>query len=154
MTDSGLSVKEAAAALGISERTVRSRIKAGTLAAVPLERPQGYEWRVYPDGLPPGSNLDQSGNNVESPSESHLDPPGNHLEDASMVEMIHLVATLQSRNEQLAGQVGYLQRQVLEQQETIQRLLTVDKPEPATVDEARPPAEPVRVSWWRRLLGA
>ncbi len=162
MTDSGLSVKEAAAALGISERTARSRIKAGKLAAVQIERPQGYEWRVYPDGLPPGNNLDLSGNNVEShpetPNETHVDPPGNNVEAPGMVEMIHLVATLQSRNEQLAGQVGYLQRQVLEQQETIQRLLMAPKDEPADVTPEKSPraAEPPIVDearprpWWRR----
>ena len=163
MTDSGLSVKEAAAALGISERTARSRIKAGKLAAIQIERPQGYEWRVYPDGLPPGNNLDLSGNNVEShvesPNENQVDPPGNNVEAPGMVEMIHLVATLQSRNEQLAGQVGYLQRQVLEQQETIQRLLMAPK-EPTDVTPEKPPVEPEpraapepRRPWWRRLLG-
>ncbi len=51
-----------------------------------------------------------------------------------------------------------LQRQVLEQQETIQRLLMAPKDEPADVTpekspvEPEPPAESVRVSWWRRLF--
>ena len=42
-----------------------------------------------------------------------------------------------------------LQRQVLEQQETIQRLLMAPKDEPA---EPEPSAVSERVSWWRRLF--
>jgi hypothetical protein len=57
-------------------------------------------------------------------------------------------AALVARNEQLAGQVGFLQRQVIEQQETIQRLL------PAPRDEPETPAEPEPVKpWWKRLFG-
>ncbi len=51
-----------------------------------------------------------------------------------------------------------LQRQVLEQQETIQRLLMAPKDEPADVTPEKPPVEPEplatpepRRPWWRRL---
>ncbi len=44
-----------------------------------------------------------------------------------------------------------LQRQVLEQQETIQRLLMAPKDEPEPI-EPEPSAVSERVSWWRRLL--
>jgi hypothetical protein len=66
-----------------------------------------------------------------------------------VLEALRLVDSLRRDNQQLAGQVGYLQRQVLEQQETIQRLLMAPKDEPV---EPEPPAEPEpRRSWWRRL---
>jgi hypothetical protein len=42
-----------------------------------------------------------------------------------------------------------LQRQVLEQQETIQRLMMAPKDEP---EPAEPLAVSERVSWWRRLF--
>ncbi len=67
---------------------------------------------------------------------------------------------LRRDNQQLAGQVGYLQRQVLEQQETIQRLLMAPKDEPTDVTPEKPPVEPAPPAasepprpWWKRLLG-
>ena len=48
--DGSLSVQEAAAILGCSEKTVRRRIKAHQLLAHRLPTSQGYEWRVHLDG--------------------------------------------------------------------------------------------------------
>ncbi len=50
----GISVQEAAAQLGLNEKTVRRRIHLGQISAIKVPRPQGFEWRVYLDGsLPP-----------------------------------------------------------------------------------------------------
>src|SRR4051794_20048103 len=45
----GMSVEDAAHALGCSANTVRRGIKRGQLRAERISRPQGYEWRVYLD---------------------------------------------------------------------------------------------------------
>ncbi len=49
--DTGLSLPEAAERLGVSERTLRRRIKEGSIAAYKLETPQGHVWRVQLDGM-------------------------------------------------------------------------------------------------------
>ena len=49
--DGSVSVQEAAAAFGRSEKTIRRRIKAGTLAAHRVPTSQGYEWRVHLNGV-------------------------------------------------------------------------------------------------------
>ena len=46
----GLTVQQAATAVGVSERTIRRRIKEGSLAAEKVPTAQGYEWRVQLDG--------------------------------------------------------------------------------------------------------
>jgi len=148
----GMSLQEAAEHLSLHPKTVRQRIKDGRLPARKIQGPRGPEWRVYPDGIPSTDpTLTVNGLTVDSPSTDPaptVDSPSVQGESAVVLEALRLVDSLRRDNQQLAGQVGYLQRQVLEQQETIQRLLMARKDEPA---EPEPPAEPV--SWWRRLIG-
>jgi excisionase family DNA binding protein len=136
-----LTIVEAATYLEISERTVRSRIKAGKLAAVQIERPQGYEWRVFPDGLPGGINVDPP---AIQPS-IHLDPPVSNVEAS---ELARLLERAHAENQQLAGQVGFLQAKLQEAERTV-ALLMAPKDEPAPES----PAEPERRPWWKRLWG-
>ncbi len=56
-------------------------------------------------------------------------------------------AALASRNEQLAGQVGFLQARVQEQERTIARLMAPqDAPTPQDAPEPKQ-------AWWKRMLG-
>ena len=162
MTDStpddmaAMTPAEAAARLGISERTVQRRLKQGSLHGYKVDTGRGEVWRVVLDGMddtPP----------VQPDAMAAKATPIADVTTSDVAEFAHAVIDelrqeyrdelerLRRDNQQLAGQVGYLQRQVLEQQETIQRLLMAPKePEPA---EPEPPDRPVRVSWWKRLLG-
>ena len=133
-----LTLQEAAQRLGVSEHTVRRRVKRGTLAGVQVSSPQGFVWRVRlpdaatsPDGLANGQVA---------------------FRDALQVieRQQHLIA-------QLSGQVGFLQGQL----ETY-KALTAPTPhqsaqegqQGASVagvvsdDLARPLAAP-RKAWWR-----
>jgi excisionase family DNA binding protein len=144
----GLSIKEAAHALGISEKTVRNRIQAGTLAAVKVTRPQGYEWRVYPRSVP-----------TELPSGIQVVPDANHVEGqvaerpqentrdlAPLLEKMYADnQRLADMNTQLAGQVGFLQAKLQEAEKTI-ALLMAPQDEPA-------PAQPEPQRWWQRWRG-
>ena len=62
--DGSVSVQEAAHILGCSEKTIRRKIKAGTLKAHQLPTSQGYEWRVELNGAtdqlppPPAAQVD------------------------------------------------------------------------------------------------
>src|SRR5687768_9177233 len=55
----GYSLQDAAAVLGVSVNTLRKRIRTGQVRAERVERPQGYVWQVYLDGLqPPAQPVD------------------------------------------------------------------------------------------------
>lgn len=56
-SDGWVSVEEAASRLGVSENTVRRRVRAGTLEGFREQRPQGEVYRVLASALPSASNL-------------------------------------------------------------------------------------------------
>ena len=145
--DNTLSLVEAAERLGVSERTVLRRIQKGALSAYKVETPHGQAWRITldstPDSAPPAANVTPTKASVR----------GDTDETTALVKLLEDErrerAALVQRNEQLAGQVGFLQAKLQDAQEEVQqlRLLMAPKDEPA---EPEPTAEPVRVSWWRR----
>ena len=137
----GMSVKEAALHLGIDEKTVRTRVKAGTLPALKVSRPQGHTWRVFPDGLPTHVDPDAV-IQVDPPPDSHMGPDSSQVDDhVDPAPLIQLVERLHTENTQLAGQVGFLQAKLQEAQERIRLLEAPRDPEPKP-----------RVPWWHRLL--
>lgn len=74
-----VSLREAAAALGVSEAAVRRMVKAGTLRATREPRPQGFAWRVVlpagcaapPDTTSPNGTL----HTPRPPGDGTLRPP-------------------------------------------------------------------------------
>jgi DNA-binding Xre family transcriptional regulator len=153
--DTGLSLTDAAAQLGISERTVLRRIKDGTVDGRKIGEGRGGVWRVYlsvSDSHPapvsdsqtePGGTLSDSQTNAHgSVSDSQTQPA------QEMIRMVELVARLSQENQQLAGQLGFTQAKLQEAERTV-ALLMAPKDEPAP----EPVAEPERRPWWRRLLG-
>ena len=142
--DGSFTVKAAAARLGVSERTIRRRIKDRVIDAQQVPTAQGYEWRVY---------FDTTAVQVDTPSTRHagkvdgmpVRPAGTPAPE--LMKALEMVDRLQQDNQQLAGQVGFLQAKLQDAEEQI-RLLTAPQGEPA------PEAEPVKPRpWWRRLLG-
>src|SRR5215217_7666079 len=67
-------LREAAAALGISRNTLRRRIAAGQIRAEQVQRPQGFVWQVYLDGLH-GSH--QGSNGTVQPDDPWTVPEGS-----------------------------------------------------------------------------
>jgi len=134
MTSQGLTIREAADALGVSEKTIRRRIKGGSIKA---HQVQGA---YYITDL----GADQPQNGLDSPEDSILDPgpdtnalaysPPGHGVDSTLDKALDMIRSLQAENEKLARQVGFLQAKVME---TENRLLLLSAP-------GRP--------WWRRLL--
>ncbi len=106
MTDSGLSIAEAAARLHVSTKTVRQRIKSGALHAVKVPGRRGPEWRVYLDGVP----------------DVQVDRPDEQDANSAMVEMVRLVGRLQRDTQDLARQVGFLQAKLESVQKQNQQL--------------------------------
>jgi excisionase family DNA binding protein len=169
----GISVQEAAEDLGLNEKTVRRRIHLGQIPAIKVPRPQGFEWRVYLDGIPQPileaathpihlNTIPQAlKTQVDTPPvqvDMHLDTPPVQMDtqmgssrvdmDSSPIQMdsnelLRLVEKLHDENSQLAGQVGFLQAKLQDAQHQIKLLEGPKEPEP----------ERSKTPWWKRLFG-
>jgi len=64
------------------------------------------------------------------------------------MKALEMMSELTRRNEQLAGQVGFLQAKMQDQEQQI-ALLMAPKDEPAP----ELPAQPERRPWWKRWIG-
>lgn len=141
MTEQHWTIKEAAEVLGISEKTVRRRIKDGIIKAEQTQGKYGVEYRItsLEDAVPAGKGL-----NIDHDQDvvRYIDTENNHVMDkdlemeGDMSKALDIIKALQEENAKLAGQVGFLQARVIELDRKV-RLLT----------------EPNQVrSWWQRLL--
>jgi len=162
----GISVQEAAEHLDLNEKTVRRRIHLGQIPAIKVPRPQGFEWRVYLDGIPQPTlepaphpihlNIISEALNTQADSspvqvDMHLDTPPVHMDmhlDTPPIQvdsnkLLRLVEKLHDENSQLAGQVGFLQAKLQDAQHQIKLLEGPKEPEP----------ERSKTPWWKRLLG-
>ena len=148
-TDS-MSVTEAAVLLGVSERTVLCRIRKQELRAYKIPGERGDVWRVMVDGMTvtpatqPGSMSDTTDNHAGVATLLDSPPP------AELMKALEMVDRLQQDNQQLAGQVGFLQAKLQSAEEQF-RLLSgpKDEPEPARAPE---PAPVQRAPWWKRVF--
>src|SRR5436305_1826867 len=112
-----VSLDDAARILGMSERTIRRMIKAGEIDAYKLKTPRGEVWRV---ALP--QEAEHTGKQPGVPSTTAASATttaalaGQRPEVLKALEVIDELRQdnrkLAEMNTQLAGQVGYLQRQV------------------------------------------
>ena len=145
MTDSlsdrvtdALTPAEAAVRLGVSERTVWRRIKAGKLDSE--HTLEGV--RVL---LSDAVSVDDRQASVASDnvSDRATDSPQPEL-----MKALEMVSELTRRNEQLAGQHGFTQAKLQEAERTVALLMApTDEPAP------EPPSEPERRPWWKRWIG-
>ncbi len=158
----GLTVKEAAAELGISEKTVRHRIKLHQLTARKIETPQGYQWRIYPDGVPSEEDMEPDPLPVERDLEEDLEPDPIQVEPPAVLEVLRMLDARQTMIDQLQVELreastvaAHWQARAVTAEEQARKaertvaLLMAPKDEPAP----EPPAEvEPKVSWWRRLI--
>ena len=135
--DQSLTIDEAARRYGVSPPTIRRRIKDRKLAAFQRPTERGFEWRVLPDQsvAKDDHNVDQIDDqpvgNVDHPNDTPPAAPAPEL-----MKALDMVDRLQQDNQQLAGQVGFLQAQLQSAEEQI-RLLSAptDEPKPAAQSE-------------------
>ena len=145
MTDSlsdtvtdALTPAEAAVRLGVSERTVWRRIKAGKLQAE--HTTDGVRVLLTHTASVDDRQASVASDNV---SDRATDSPQPEL-----MKALEMVSELTRRNEQLAGQLGFTQAKLQEAERTV-ALLMAPKDEPAP----EPPAQPERRPWWKRWVG-
>ena len=123
--DSGLTLAEAAAVLGISKDAVRRRLRAGQLSGHQVDGPHGPTWCVHLDGAP---GL-RHGGDTPAPTPAHT-----VAQPVDAAALLDLVDRLTRENRDLAGQVGYFQAraQILEDRV---RALEAPKEQPAPAAE-------------------
>ena len=111
MSGQGWTIKEAAKALGRSEKTIRRNIKSGKIKAQEVAGKYGMEYRIM--DLPVGRPLDR-GPDIST--------------DSALVKALDMIRALQGENERLAAQLGFLQAQLQETQSRIRLLIAPKLP--------------------------
>ena len=149
MSSRGLTIAEAAEALGLSERTIRRQIKSGKIKAELVLGRYGAEYRISGLGetavarprvdKAPASALDKTpASTLDKAPASALDKaPASALDkaiDKTLDKALDMVKALQQEKAELYAQVAYWQAQFQHLEEQV-KLLT----------EAKRP-------WWRRWL--
>lgn len=142
MNGQGWTVKQAAKALGQSEKTIRRRIKKGEIRAEQVSGKYGVEYRIKDINIisNPKSNRDimtGSDTMVNVQGMTRGDTGVEVLEltrDDAMVKALDMIRELQLEIGKLAAHIGFLQAQLRETQDKMRLLTAPKKP------------------WWRRLM--
>lgn len=163
-----VSVAEVADRMGVSARTVRRYIKAGTLPGELVTTTKGTEWRVPAAAVVAAVNGRASAatdGDASEPSEDDRGRPESMAapavrsgrgEVAPLLRALDLLAErdrritqLEQERFELAGRLGYFQAELEHAQDTIKAL---QAPAPTPSEPAMPatsaPPEPAR-PWWR-----
>ena len=177
--DATVTPAEAAVHLGVSERTILRRLQQGALRGYKVNAGRGTVWRVLLDGVaatpPQRVAMTPEADVVGAiPVQEVIDTLQAQQRAPELMKALDLVDRLQRDNQQLAGQVGFLQARVQEQERTIARLRAPrDEPQeitsleeaisppiaqtPATSDARNAPETAPRRPWlrwaWKRLVG-
>ena len=166
-----VSVSEAARVLGVTEKTVRQRLRTGELRGERIKRPQGQVWRViweqtmHPVNGSAGAidhRTDQVNDPVTAPHSDRVNGSAGFRAVEALVtqlaeerrrseDMEKRLAVLQQERFELAGRLGYFQAQLEQAQQTIKALETPTEPAPAAPrwPEDPAPVDPPRRPWWR-----
>ena len=152
-----VTLAEAGALLGCSVDTVRRRVKQGAVHAEQRTSPRGAVWYIRADTLPSVQGRAANGAAHDAPHVAEHAQHGN----GPLLEALRQLAVQRDQLLHLAGQVGYLQRQVQEHQETIKALQAPTPHQSAqdgqqggsvagmvSDDLVRPSVTP-RKAWWR-----
>ncbi len=147
-----LSVQEAAERLGVTPKTIRRRIKQGTLHSFKMPTSQGYEWRVQLDiqdgqvdtqAIPMGEQLPihEVDKGIQLPTRTVTAP--------ELIKALGMIEALHQQNNELTAAATHWQARATEAERRAQyaedQVKLLMAPELA--------AEPERRPWWRRLLG-
>ena len=128
MSSQGLTIADAAGALGVSERTVRRQIKSGKIKAELVAGRYGEEYRIFDLGevatiQPLVTRLDTS-----------LDKSLDNDMSTALDKAMDMITALQQEKAELYAQLGYLQAQCRHLEDRVKLLVEAKQP------------------WWRRLL--
>lgn len=101
--EDGIAFREAALRLGLSEKTLRARIRSGAIKAAQVDGKRGREWRVF---LPPSGEGDRE----EGREQYRPSPLKAGIEEGRDREPLReLYTDLLTRHEAATVRLGYLQ---------------------------------------------
>ncbi len=168
-TEPGITIQEAVDLLGVSERTIRRRIKNGELRGWKVPTAQGYEWRVNPDTavgeLAEDRERRLAGEHlrlvrtepcrVDGAETTQLATREPSAELLGMVHQMHVDnmrladqnVALANQKAEIADQAGYYRAKY----EEVERLLEEARQNLRVLSAPQQPTP--SVPWWRTLLG-
>ncbi|TET40303.1 MAG: helix-turn-helix domain-containing protein [Dehalococcoidia bacterium] len=111
MSRQGLTVAEAAQALGVSQRTVRRQIKSGKIKAMLVPGPFGPEYRIS-----------ELGEVVATPAGIDKASP------SAMDKAFDMIKALQQEKAELYAQVAYFQAQCRHLEDRVKLLVEAKRP--------------------------
>ncbi len=156
---SRLTIRQAAEAIGTSERTVRRRIKDGSLPARKDLQGAQEVWTVDPGDLAAWSQA--TGRPMTKPGQGPAtldkEPGQRPAEEPDLPEVV-IGQSIDSGRQTLQADLDKArqrERELLEERDWLRRELTATREALGNLAKALPPApaEPDRRSWWKRLLG-
>jgi hypothetical protein len=161
-----LTLPEAAARLGVAVITLRRRLKEGAFEAKQTPGPHGPQWMIRLESdqvaatkvIVAAHQVDQAEQAVREESDQaeqgqndQADKPEQGGGDqAALLEALRMMRSLQEENRTLAGQVGFLQAQLLQSQaqlgEAQQTIKMLEAPKVEVVEQG---SEESAKPWWR-----
>jgi len=167
-----LTLPEAATKLGIAVITLRRRLKEGAYEAKQVPGSHGPQWmiRLINEGPVPtkvmvaAHQVDQASdqpeqgqtNQAEQADEGESDQADKADQGAgdqgAIVEALKLIRELQVENRSLAGQVGFLQAQLIQSQGQLGQAQDTIKALEAPKAEEQEQTLPWWRGWWHRLV--
>jgi hypothetical protein len=170
--ESWLTLPEAATKLGIAVITLRRRLKEGAYEAKQVPGPHGPQWmvRLISEGPAPtrvmvaAHQVDQADDQPEQGKFEEADQSGEGETDqsdqadqgggdqAALVEALKLIRDLQVENRTLAGQLGFLQAQLIQSQGQLEQARDTIKALEAPKAEQKEQTWPWWRGWWHRLI--
>ncbi|MBI4308324.1 MAG: hypothetical protein HY684_05915 [Chloroflexi bacterium] len=111
----GLTLAEAALALGVSLNTCRRWVKKGRIPSERVETPQGYEYRVFIENVGKIEGEEDEGPHGDSPTVERL--------LTMLDERDRRIADLERDRMQLAARCGFLEGQNQQLQENLRTLM-------------------------------
>jgi hypothetical protein len=170
-----LTLPEAAAKLGIAVITLRRRLKEGAYEAKQVPGPHGPQWMIRLINEKPeptrvivaAHQVDQAGEQADQGEADQADKPDEAQngrfdkadqgtgDQAALLEALKLVRELQVENRSLAGQVGFLQAQLIQSQGQLEQAQqTIKALEAPKVEEVEQERREEPLPWWKAWLRA
>jgi len=157
-----LTLPQAAQKLGVSVITLRRRLKENQFEAKQVPSRSGPQWMIRLDQaqgsvsrhlVAPHQVEDGQEDQAEQAQHEATDQAdkGDQTTQQPLLEALRLIRELQEENRNLAGQLGFVQAQLLQSQQQLEqaqeRVLMLEAPK---VEVSEQVSHDETVGWWRR----
>ena len=151
-------VSEYARAHGVTERTIRRRIRQGQIPARLVEGPYGPEYHIVDPGDSGADTLsdvapatladDPTPSRTDGRDPSRSGPPPSPATPDALIQALALADRLSRENVELAGRCGFLQAKVQDLEQEIRLLKAPEARDEIHLDGLQPQGRVAR-PWWK-----